>query len=119
MHIPKLDRSVNYLSIHKAQRYGEREPKDAASDFDLRHVWSIFARHVQKLEATVPIVHPAKKIHKIYMKIIQTSDNCSDIQKMIFIRKIKLFLELILGYIMYIKIIYVCVHKEKDGETHW
>lgn len=52
------------MSIHKTQRYDETELRDVVSDFDLRHAWSIFVRHVQKPEATVLIVHPAKKIPK-------------------------------------------------------
>lgn len=59
---------INYLSIHIAQQYGERELKDVASGSDLWHAWSIFARRVQKLEAMVPIVHPAKRSVKIHIK---------------------------------------------------
>jgi len=62
--------AINYLSIHKAQRYGERGLRDVVSGCDPRHVWSIFARRVRKPEATVLIVHPAKKSPKIYKDIV-------------------------------------------------
>lgn len=66
------------MSIHKARRYDERKPRDAASDFDLRRAWSVFARRQRKPEVTVPIVHPARHVWNDKMEC--ENNNVNDLQ---------------------------------------